>query len=308
MPIHLPPISRRRFLKGSIAAAIGVAVAPHFADAAAKPVDANTFAFLADTHIAADPAQTGRFALNMTDHFMQVRQEILALETAPAGVIVHGDCAFSKGHPGDYKQFLKLLRPLREAELPIHLALGNHDHLEHFLAAAQPTNASLVQSKYVSALESQCVAFFILDSLNGDPPATPSNPGLLGEAQLQWLARELPARKDKPAIIIVHHTPASIQDWKHLVALIDEHKHVKGVFYGHRHTWGLGKTPGGVHLINLLPTSYPSPADPKFGPAGGATGWTQATFGDGGVTLHVRCIDRDHALHDSVHELKWRDA
>jgi predicted phosphodiesterase len=306
MPIHLPPISRRHFLQRSLAAGAGILLAPGLLSAA-KPTDPHVWAMLADTHIAADPAQVGRFNLNVTDHLKHVCQEIVALETAPAGVIVHGDCAFSKGKPGDYTQFLKLLQPVRQSELPIHLALGNHDHLQNFLDAAQPKSPSPVKQKYVSTVQSERANFFILDSLQNDPPSTPSNPGELGKAQRQWLAKQLKEHKEKPAIVIVHHTPASIQDWKHLVALMDKHQQVKAMFYGHRHTWGLDKTPGGVHLINLLPVSYPSPESPKPAPTDGATGWTQATFATDRVSLHVRCIDRVHKLHDTVHELKWRD-
>jgi 3',5'-cyclic AMP phosphodiesterase CpdA len=304
MPIHLPPISRRNFLRRSLAASAGVLLAPNLLTPSllrAKSTDAHVWAMLADTHIAADPARLGR-GLNVTDHLKQVCQEILALETAPAGVIVHGDCAISIGAPGDYAQFFKLLKPLRESQLPIHLALGNHDHLKNFLAAAQPTSPSPVAEKYVSTIESERANFFVLDSLHGDPPAKPSNPGYLGEAQRQWLAKQLQEQTDKPAIIVVHHTPSNMRDWKELVALLDPHKQVKAMFYGHRHTWGLDKTPGGVHLVNLLPTSYPSQ------PGDGARGWTQATFDTDRVHLHVRCINRENKLHDSVHELKWRVA
>lgn len=305
MPIHLPPISRRDFLKRTAAAGAGLLLAPHFANAA-KASDPHTWAMLADTHIAADVNQRGRLELNVTDQLKHVCDEILALDTAPAGVIVHGDCAFSTGKRGDYTQFLKLLKPLRESELPIHLALGNHDNLEHFLDIARPKTESLVAAKYVSTVTSDRANFYILDSLNGDPPSKPSNPGHLGELQVQWLAKQFDAHTEKPAIVIVHHTPAGITDWKALHKLMDDHKQVKAMFYGHRHTWGLSKTAGGVHLINLLPTSYPSPDRPGDGPEAGATGWTAATFAADGATLRVRCHDRKHALHDSVHELKWR--
>lgn len=306
MPIHLPPISRRRFLQGSVAAAAGMLLAPSLLKAA-KPSDPHLWAMLADPHIAADPEKTGRFGLNMTEHLKLVSQEILSLETSPAGLIVHGDCAFSTGKAGDYTQFLKLLQPLRERELPIHLALGNHDHLEHFLAATQPAAPSPVHEKFVSTIQTERANFFILDSLNGNPPATPANPGLLGEAQRLWLAKQLDDHKEKPAVVIVHHTPGSITDGKDLIALMDQRKQVKAMFYGHRHCWGLTKSPGGVHLINLLPVSYPSPENPALGPANGATGWTQAAFATDGVRLKVSCIDPKHVLHDSVHELKWRE-
>lgn len=299
MPIHLPPVSRRRFLRGSLAAGAALLLGPRLASAEERSIDVHSYAMLSDPHVAADPAQLGR-GINMTDHVKQVCQEILALEAAPAGVIIHGDCAFSTGKLGDYQQLLKLLQPLRQGNLPIHLALGNHDNLQRFLTAVKPKAPSAVAEKYVSHVPSERVNFFILDSLNGSPP---SNPGLLGEAQLQWLAKQLDEKQDKPAVIVVHHNPPKMTDSPRLIELMDQRNQVKALFYGHRHIWGLGQTPGGVHLINLLPVAYPSPKAPRPG----ASGWVQATFAPGGVRLHVRCIEPDNPLHGAVHELKWRD-
>ena len=50
MPIQLPPISRRRFLAGSLAAGAGMLL-PRRLLADDVPVDPNRFALLADTHV-----------------------------------------------------------------------------------------------------------------------------------------------------------------------------------------------------------------------------------------------------------------
>ena len=55
MPIHLPSISRREFLRRSLMAGAGLALSPSLL-AAARRVDANSWALLADIHIAADGA------------------------------------------------------------------------------------------------------------------------------------------------------------------------------------------------------------------------------------------------------------
>jgi 3',5'-cyclic-AMP phosphodiesterase len=294
MPIHLPPFSRRNFLKRSLVAGAGLVLAPSLF-AARKRTDPHTWAMLADTHIAANPAELGR-GVNMTDHLAQACREILALETAPAGMIVHGDCAFSTGRSGDYEQLLKLLEPVRQSKLPIHLALGNHDHRERFLGVVTQ-KASPVADKYVSIVKSQFVNFFILDSLN----ETPSNPGLVGRQQLQWLEANLDRNRNTPAIVVVHHNASRMIDAEELIAVMDRRKHVKAMFHGHIHTWRLLETPGGVHMVNLLPVSYPSRE-------GGASGWVHATFARDGVRLDVHCTNRNNPLHRSVHELKWRAA
>jgi 3',5'-cyclic-AMP phosphodiesterase len=293
MPIHLSPVSRREFLTRSIAAAAGLMVVPGL-PAAAKRTDPNSWALLTDTHIAADPAQTGR-GINMADHLVKTCSEVLALPQAPAGVIVHGDCAFSNGRPGDYEHLLELLKPLQKARLPIHLALGNHDHRGNFLKTVRPRNASPVVDKYASLVRAERVNFFILDSLN----EIASNPGLIGAKQLQWLTENLDRHKRKPAIVVVHHNANRMSDFEELVRIMDSRMHVKAMFHGHVHNWRLRETEAGVHMVNLLPVSYPSQP-------GGATGWVHAHFTNEGVRLKVACRNKEDELHGSIHELRWR--
>src|SRR5687768_18465745 len=83
MPVHLPAISRRRFIRSCVAAGAGLALGPRFLDAADpaataavfRAADPHVWAMLADTHIAADPARLGR-GCNMTDHLNHVCREI----------------------------------------------------------------------------------------------------------------------------------------------------------------------------------------------------------------------------------------
>ena len=53
MPIHLPPISRRQFLRRSLAGAAGLALGPELL-AASKATDPDSWALLSDIHIPAD--------------------------------------------------------------------------------------------------------------------------------------------------------------------------------------------------------------------------------------------------------------
>src|SRR5436853_7549646 len=133
MPIHLPPISRRQFLKRSFVAGVAASFAPELF-AATKNVDPDFWALLSDIHVAADRQQLGR-GINMAEHFETVSRELIALPKTPAGVFINGDCAFNSGESGDYATVANLLTPLREAGMPIHLGLGNHDQRDHFWAA-----------------------------------------------------------------------------------------------------------------------------------------------------------------------------
>ena len=130
MPIHLPSISRRQFLIRSLAGGAALALSPSLL-AAGKPTDPNAWALLSDIHLAADRSHVAR-GINMTDHFTSVSGELLALPKCPAGVFITGDCAFNSGQVADYALVADLLRPIRGTQMPVHLALGNHDNRERF--------------------------------------------------------------------------------------------------------------------------------------------------------------------------------
>ena len=303
MPIYLPPLSRRSFLKRSLLTGAGLMLAPP-AFAAARRSDHNSWALLADTHIAADPAKVAR-EINMTEHFQTVAKELLALPTRPAGVFVVGDCAFNSGEPGDYAQFTGLLDPLRAGGLPLHLALGNHDQREHFRAALHVKQSATrpAMDKEVSLLKAANVNWFILDSLE----KTLATPGVLGESQLDWLAKVLDANQRKPAIVLVHHNPGTqgnisgLKDTDALLEVIRPRRQVKAWIYGHTHTWRLEQDPSGIHLVNLPPVAYLfRPGDPA--------GWVHATSRRDGLKLELRCLDAAHKDHAQVVDLKWREA
>ena len=303
MPIHLPPLSRRGFLQRALLAGVGLAVTPRLF-AAARSTAANVWALLADPHIAADPKRIER-AINMTDHFKTVSQELLALPQRPAGVFIVGDCAFSKGEPGDYAALTGLLEPLRGGGLPLHLALGNHDQRENFWAALEAKQAAKrpVADKQVALVSSPLVNWFMLDSLE----QTLATPGSLGAAQLAWLAEALDANRDKPAVILIHHNPGTaesirgLKDTEELFQVIRPRSQVKAFIFGHTHNWKVTADPSGIHLINLPPVAY---TFLESNPAG----WVHATAQRDGLKLELRCIDPTHKDHAQIVDLKWRTA
>lgn len=303
MPIHLPPLSRRVFLRRSLITGVGLAVGPELF-AAGRDTDANAWALLADTHIAADPKRIER-AINMTDHFKTVSQELLALPQRPAGVFIVGDCAISKGEPGDYAALTSLLEPLRGGGLPLHLALGNHDQRENFWAALEAKQAAKrpVADKQVALVNSPLVNWFMLDSLE----QTLATPGSLGAAQLAWLAETLDANPDKPAVVLIHHNPGTaesirgLKDTEELFQVIRPRSQVKAFIFGHTHNWKVTVDPSGIHLINLPPVAYTFlESNPS--------GWVQATAQRDGLKLELRCIDPSHKEHARIVDLKWRTA
>jgi predicted phosphodiesterase len=149
----------------------------------------------------------------------------------------------------------------------------------------------------------------MLDSLD----VTTKTPGLIGKAQLNWLAKQLDARADKPAIVFVHHDPdlrtaEQKKDAKKKVSgLIDTQaffdailprKQVKAYVFGHTHDWHYLKRDD-VHFINLPPTAW-------LFKAGRPRGWVDLNLTDAGATFELRSLDPKHPQHGQKLDLKWR--
>jgi 3',5'-cyclic AMP phosphodiesterase CpdA len=267
-----------------------------------RRTDAKSWALLADTHLAADAAKVSR-GVNMAEHFRAVSQELLALSKRPAGVFIVGDLALNIGEPGDYGTFRHLAQSLGDGGMPLHLALGNHDQRDNFWTAVDENRAAKrpVTGKQVSLLRTPDANWFVLDSLE----KTLSTPGLLGQAQLDWLARGLDANKKKPALVLVHHNPGQVDnisglnDTQELLTVLRPRRQVKAWIYGHTHVWKVDRDESGVHLVNLPPVAY-------VFKEGNPSGWVHARVARDGMQLELRSIDTKHPSHRQVVDLKWR--
>jgi 3',5'-cyclic-AMP phosphodiesterase len=302
MPVTLPQLSRREFLKRAALAGTVAALAPSsYAGIFGKSRDKHTFAFFSDTHIAADPAAISR-GVKMAGNFNACARELAAWPVKPAALIINGDLALKEGWPGDYTTFGKLLEPLRTLA-PVHLLLGNHDERENFWQAFPQDAAKLkpVPKKQVAVFSSPRANWFLLDSLE----ATNSTPGEIGTSQYDWLRAELSARPDKPAVIVEHHNlqtagfAAGLIDSAAMEELFASRPQVKAFIFGHTHDWGIYQHPSGVHLINLPPTGY-------VFKEGRPSGWVRATLARDGMEIELRALDPKHSQHGQVKKLEWR--
>lgn len=298
MPIHLTTSSRRKFLQGLGAGVVSFAT-PSFAD----NTDGSLVYLLNDTHIGEKhPADSP-----VPSHFRQVVDELVSLERKPAAVLINGDLALKDGQPGDYEHFGRLIAPLREAGINLHLTLGNHDDRKvfHEVLKDQKADRSPVPSKFVSVVSTQEANFFLLDSLF----QTMVTQGNLGDAQFEWLAKALDAHPDKPAIIVTHHNPRLGGDPKHfpggleeseqLWELLKPRRQVKAYVHGHIHHWSLAEHEG-IHIINTPATSYVGNKEHS------TTGWTTARLNPEGVALTVHTNDPDHKWNGETATLAWR--
>jgi len=305
MPIILPPITRRQFIQRSLAFGGTAIMAPHAlaaADRKGAGLDQSRVALLADTHISADSSQ--RYPgtkwpgtpvkeedhewVNMADCLTEAAKSVLALNPRPAHLIVNGDCALSNGKEGEYKEFLRLVEPLRAAGITIHVTIGNHDNRENLWKLLPFLKREQI-GVHAGVIELPHANLVLLDS---------GKRGVLGEEQLDWLAKELDQRTDKPALVFGHFNPypnrgirpnKGMRDGASLLKLLAERKHARGYFYGHTHEWQYDQRDH-LHLINQPAVSY------YFG-KGHAHGWVDMKLSETTAELELQCIDPKHKQH-----------
>ena len=299
MPISLPSLSRRRFLGLSLGAS-AAALLNRAGFAADKEVDPNRVFLLSDLHISVEREKNERGTV-MFKNLQQVAAEMLAMETRAGNIIVNGDCAHRSGLTGDYTNLLELLKPVREGGMPVHLAMGNHDHRENVWAAFDSKDSrTAVEGRHITTVKTPRANIFILDSLD----KVNVTPGVLGDKQLAWLSSTLDASADKPAIIMVHHQPddrpqpRGLVDTKALLDVLLPRKQVKLLLYGHTHVWEPTKRED-LHCVNLPAVAY-------VFKEGKANGWVDMKLEETGATLQLHCIKNDHEQHMQKVELKWR--
>ncbi|MBE3070699.1 MAG: metallophosphoesterase [Planctomycetes bacterium] len=301
MSIHVPPMTRRRFLAGSLLAGAGLLL-PRRLWAAEVPVDPDRFVLLSDTHVWAKRTELFNKVLP-AENLARACREITALNPRPAGIIICGDCAQLKGQPGDYAVLADVLGPVQACGIPIHFVMGNHDDRENLYAAfpdARPRGDLPVPGKHVAIVEAPRANWFLLDSLD----KTNVTPGVLGPAQLEWLAAALDARADKPALVVAHHDPdrrekpSGMVDTDALFKVLLPRTHVKAYVFGHTHRWEVSWADG-LHWINVPTTAWIF--DPKPPRA-----WVDVWLRPGGARLILNALAKTHPAHAQTYDLWWR--
>ena len=301
MPITLEPIYRRNFIAGSLILG-GSAWMKSYALAKQVNLEPNRVALLADTHISDDPKRSYPGTkwpgspvkeeehewVNMADSLSQSAREVIELNPRPANLIINGDCALSRGTEAEYKEFLRLIEPIRKAGITIHITIGNHDTREK-LWKLLPFLKKEQVGIHADVLELPHANLILLDS---------GRRGTMEDKQLDWLAQQLDQRKDKPALVFAHYNPLptrgirpirGMPEGRKLLKLIAERKHAKAFFHGHTHEWQQGRE-GAIHIIAQPSVSY------YFG-KGHAHGWVDMNLTETTADLELRCIDPKHKQH-----------
>jgi Icc protein len=288
-------MTRRGFLRAGLAAGGAFVLGPRRLGAQ-EGREQVRWAFLSDTHIAADPENNYRGFYpyrNLQKVVEWIRSDL------PEGLVVTGDLARLTGQAGDYENFKRLMTPVI-GERPVCLALGNHDDRDNFLRAFEKPagDRQPVRGKHVVTFNAGPVRFILLDSLF----YVEKTPGLLGKAQRDWLAGYLRTCDDRPTLLFFHHTlgdeDGELLDVLRLFEIVRPVRKVKAIVYGHSHEYDYGLLDG-IHLINLPATAY------TFGSVE-PVGWVEAQLtGTGGrFTLHV--VGGNDDFDGFTKSLAWR--
>lgn len=301
MPIYLPPISRRKFLAGALAAgaslpgwAFGKEVEEH------EEAESSRYLLFSDVHLGPHH-QDEKHGVKPAVEFTRAVDHMLDLKNLPRRAVVTGDYAISWGNLGDYKMLRELTSRLSRAGVSCRFALGNHDtrkaFLEEFTDAREMIDSHAKElGKLVYVWETPHVNWFFLDMLHENDREM----GIVGESQLGWLARSLDARRNKPALVVGHHNPvldSKIRDTAAFYDVIVPRRQVKAYVYGHTHRWHLGEHEG-IHLVNVPTVSAWKEADQP-------RGFLTADLHNHGMKVALHAVGSRDVKE---HELAWREA
>jgi 3',5'-cyclic AMP phosphodiesterase CpdA len=272
---------------------------------AGSDVDPNRFILMADTHVCAD-RNAREHDCNPDETIQQAVKDILELTPRPAAVIIAGDCVYLHGLKPDYEALKEFLGPLREAGIPLLLAMGNHDNRASFESVfpdAAILHGAELKNRKVAVVESPHADWYLLDSCK----MTGFTGGELGEEQLSWLGERLNKTPDKPALLVAHHYPKNaaddngLGDTEAFLNVIGPRRQVKGYIFGHSHAWSLKQREDGLHFVNL-------PANAWLFKEENPRGFVDAQLEEKGCVLTLHCLDRADKRHGEKHELAWRSA
>lgn len=219
----------------------------------------------------------------MAKNLETVVRQLLAEK--PEAVIAAGDEAKLDGRPGDYEVFESILAPVREAGIPVHLLVGNHD---------DPANLRSPITE-ATALDIGGVRW-ILTNTQID---LETSAGRFGEAQLAKIAELAAAQPETPAIVVGHHQPElprtdfvpdiGLQDTADFLKLLDETPNLTAYVHGHTHSWSRAETPGGKPIVNLPAVGFFF----RFAPDRPLS-WSLATISGRQLLFELRALDPSH--------------
>lgn len=195
-------ISRRAFLRGTACAAlVGAGACTGIPSFGKLHRDETLIAILSDCHVGAwkSPHYQGA-------KFAECIARVLSLDPLPAKMFILGDFAYLWGRKEDYELSRRLIQPVVDAGIEITIGMGNHDRRENFLECwPEYADRSPVVGRIVSKAHGTYFDYIMADTLD-QPEHTDKwiNPGVLDDAQREWLKAECVAAK-RPLLVMAHH-------------------------------------------------------------------------------------------------------
>ena len=156
------------------------------------------FIHLTDIHLSAPEVADATLDSDTVATLQRVLDQVAALDPAPAFIVMSGDLT-NRGHDESYDLLARMIAPV---EIPIFLALGNHDRRAGFHRAfpglgAHP-DAPLDHDRVLGGLH-----VITLDT------AEPGRVGgRLDAEQLDWLAAALAREPGRRKLLVLHHPPS----------------------------------------------------------------------------------------------------
>jgi len=223
---------------------------------------------ITDPHMTAGPSEPGGY-----DAAAALAAVLAAVEgLRPDAVLLTGDLA-ADGRPEEYRRLRALFAASR---VPVIAVPGNHDERVAFARELADSAIRVAAGPDLwLELDDGPVRLIGLDTLAPDGDA-----GVLGEAQLAWIADRLGRDDPRGVLIFMHHPPFALglpMDWTRcadgdaLGRLVLAHPRVLGVVCGHVHraarvAWA--GTTGGVcpPIAWEIPLDLPAGAVPYLVP------------------------------------------
>lgn len=197
-----------------------------------------TFVHLTDLHIGNPAVADDHLYSDTSTTLVSILAEIQRLTPKPRFIVASGDLT-NRGDVGSYEELKRILAEA-ELDIPLLLALGNHDKRDGFYQAMHGRTTD-VAAPYDHAAVIDGVHIIVLDS-----SAPYQVGGSFEPSQFAWLEAELDRHGELPKLLVMHHAPAldadpdlewealSIADTERLKTLLSG-RNVLGILSGHIH-------------------------------------------------------------------------
>lgn len=200
-------------------------------------------AHITDCHVV----ERGELVSGRIDTAAALRRAIdhvLTMTPRPDAVIATGDLV-NDGLPKQYDHLVELLRPLHDANLPLHVVPGNHDDRDQLRARFPDLPGADAPGGRLDQVIDDHVATHGVRLVGLDTLVPGRHGGRVTADQTAWLDDGLAADPELPTLVFQHHPPfVTGIDWMDEnafdgaeleAASLARHEHVLGVVCGHLH-------------------------------------------------------------------------